>query len=338
MAALRTLPILVGLLTTTFVSAEEPVEVNVLNFVRAESDMQMKAYAAQAGGVGKLMHMREPYSVEHQITIRGNRDTLYSMGVFDLTEPVTIHKPESPDRFQSLLVITQDHYLPVLMHGGGPVTLTRDDMGTRYVVALFRTFADPNSEQDMKAAQALQDAIKVEQSSSGVLALPNWNEESLVETRKAINALGAKLNDFSAGFGEKGRVDAVMHLLAAAYGWGGNPQRGAQYFGAVPKQNDGKTAYTLTMPKNVPAEGFWSVTVYNKDGFITPNPENAYSLNSVTAKRADDGTVTVHFGGDSSQDNYLPITEGWNYVIRLYLPGWEIIEGTWEPPAATIAE
>lgn len=338
MAALLTLPIVVGLLTTTFVSAADPVEVNVLNFVRAESDMQMKAYAAQAGGVGKLMHMREPYSVEHQITIRGNRDTLYSMGVFDLTEPVTIHKPESPDRFQSLLVITQDHYLPVLMHGGGPVTLTRDDMGTRYVVALFRTFADPNSKQDMKAAHALQDAIKVEQSSPGVLALPNWNEESLVETRKAINALGAKLNDFSAGFGEKGRVDPVMHLLAAAYGWGGNPQRGAQYFGAVPKQNDGKTGYTLTMPRNVPVEGFWSVTVYNKDGFITPNPENVYSLNSVTAKRADDGTVTVHFGGDSSQDNYLPITDGWNYVVRLYLPGWEIIEGTWEPPAATIAE
>ena len=58
--------------------------VNVLNYVRAETDMQFKSYAAKAGGVGKLMHLREVYSVENQTTIRGNRDTLYSFGVFDL--------------------------------------------------------------------------------------------------------------------------------------------------------------------------------------------------------------------------------------------------------------
>ncbi len=55
--------------------AGEPV--NVLNYIRAESDMQFKDYAAKAGGVGKLLHLRDVYSVENQTTIRGNRDTLY---------------------------------------------------------------------------------------------------------------------------------------------------------------------------------------------------------------------------------------------------------------------
>jgi len=86
--------------------------VNALNYVRAESDTQFKGYAAKAGGVGKFLNLREPYSVEDQTTIRGNRDTLYSVGVYDLTEPVTVVKPESPDRFQSLLVIDQDQYNP----------------------------------------------------------------------------------------------------------------------------------------------------------------------------------------------------------------------------------
>ena len=88
------------------------------------------------------------------------------------------------------------------------------------------------------------------------------------------------------------------------------------------------------MPRDVPVQGFWSVTVYNKDGFFEPNALNAYSVNDVTAQRNDDGSVTIHFGGDAGASNYLPITPGWNYVVRMYLPGWQIIEGDWSPPEA----
>ena len=290
--------------------AGEPV--NVLNYVRAESDTQFKGYAAKAGGVGKLLNLREVYPVENQTTVRGNRDTLYSVGVYDLSSPVTIVKPASPDRFQSLLVVDQDMYNPVLKNGAGEVTLTIDDVGTRYVMVLFRTFCDPNSAGDMKKAHALQDAIQIKQASPGKLELPDWDMELLVETRKTINL--------------------TQHLIAAAYGWGGNPERGAMYFNVLPDKNDGRTTYTLTMPKDVPVQAFWSVSVYNKDGFFAPNDLNAYSFNSVTAKPNDDGTVTIHFGGDPSATNYLPITDGWNYVVRCYLPGWQMIEGNWTPP------
>ena len=310
----------------------------IANYVRAESDVQIKGYAEKAGGVGKILHLREPYSVENQTTIRGNRDTLYSMVVFDLSTPVTITKPDSPDRFQSLLVISQDHFMPVLKHGGGEVTLTMDSVGTRYVLALFRTFADPNDPEDMKAAHALQDRIKIEQATPGTLELPDWDMESFEQTRKALNVLADKLPDLSDGFGKKGQVDPIIHLMASSYGWGGNPPRGAKYVGMVPEKNDGKTAYTLTMPKDVPVQGFWSVTVYNKDGFFTPNELNAYSVNNVTGKKNDDGSMTIHFGGDSSASNFLPITEGWNYVVRLYLPGTAAIEGDWNPPAPEVAK
>jgi hypothetical protein len=307
--------------------------VNVLNYIRAESDFQFKSYAAQAGGIGKLVHLREPYSVEHQVTIRGNRDTLYSMGVFDLTAPVTIVKPESSDRFQSLLVISQDHYDPVLKNGGGEVVLDFDTVGTRYAMALFRTFCDPNDPDDLKQAHALQDAIEIKQAAPGRLELPDWDEDSLRETRQQINVLAAKASTYANAFGRKGDVDPIQHLLGSASGWGGNPQQGAMYFSVLPEKNDGTTAYTLTMPKVVPVEAFWSVTVYNKDGFFTPNDLNAYSFNSITGQRNSDGGMTIHFGGDPSSANYLPITPGWNYVVRCYLPGWQILEGNWTPPA-----
>ncbi|QDU58607.1 DUF1214 domain-containing protein [Aeoliella mucimassa] len=313
-------------------NAGEPV--NVMNYIRAESDMQFKGYAKTNGGIGKLVHMREPYSVEHQITIRGNRDTLYSSAVFDLTSPVTIVKPASPDRFQSLLVINQDHFNPVLKHGAGTVKLTLDSVGTRYAMVLFRTFVDPDDPADVKKAHALQDAIEVKQAASGKLDLPDWDEASLVETRQQLNQLASKVPTFTNAFGKKGQVNPTEHLLGSAFGWGGNPERGAMYFSFAVEQNDGKTPYTLTMPQDVPVDAFWSVTIYNKEGFFEPNDRGLYSYNSITAERNKDGSVTIHFGGDPQQSNYLPITDGWNYIVRCYLPSWKMLEGDWTPPKA----
>ena len=193
------------------------------------------------------------------------------------------------------------------------MTLTIDSVGTRYAMVLFRMFCDPDSPQDMKKAHALQDAIQVKQASPGKLELPDWDMESLVATRKALDSLASRLKGLSEGFGPRGEVDPTKHLIAAAYGWGGNPERGA-------------------MPKDVPVQAFWSVSVYDKNGFFAPNELNAYSFNSITAKPNKDGSVTIHFGGDAKTDNYLPITEGWNYVIRCYLPGWQVMEGNWKPP------
>ncbi len=114
---------------------------------------------------------------------------------------------------------------------------------------------------------------------------------------------------------------------------GGNPPSAAFYVGDEPKQNDGKTAYRLTV-KDVPVDGFWSVSVYNKDGYFRKNARNAYTVNNVTAEPSADGSVTIRFGGDASAPNYLPIGPGWNYLVRMYRPRKEIPDGTWKFPEA----
>ena len=43
--------------------------------------------------------------------------------------------------------------------------------------------------------------------------------------------------------------------------------------------------------------------------------------------------MTIHFDGDPKQSNYLPIMDGWNYIVRLYRPHQEIRGGTWTFPA-----
>jgi len=55
-------------------------------------------------------------------------------------------------------------------------------------------------------------------------------------------------------------------------------------------------------------------------------------FNNITAKKDGDGGVTIHFGGDPKQSNYLPILKGWNYTVRLYLPRKEVLNGSWKFP------
>jgi hypothetical protein len=85
--------------------------------------------------------------------------------------------------------------------------------------------------------------------------------------------------------------------------------------------------------KDVPVDGFWSVTLYDDKGFMPVNKYNAYSFNNVTAKKNKDGSITIHFGGDPKQPNFLPIVAGWNYIVRLYQPKKEILEGSWTFPS-----
>ena len=81
--------------------------------------------------------------------------------------------------------------------------------------------------------------------------------------------------------------------------------------------------------KDVPVDGFWSVTVYSADGFFNPNDLGAYSINSVTGKKGADGSVIIQFGECSMETpNCLPVNKGWNYMVRLYRPRQEILNGT----------
>jgi hypothetical protein len=84
--------------------------------------------------------------------------------------------------------------------------------------------------------------------------------------------------------------------------------------------------------KDVPVDAFWSVTLYDDTGLMPVNKYNAYSFNNVTAKKSNDGSITIRFGGDPKADNFLPIVPGWNYIARLYRPKKEILDGSWTFP------
>lgn len=264
-----------------------------------------------------------------------NRDTLYSGAVFDLDAgPVTITLPDAGKRFMSMQVIDEDQYTPMVVYRAGSTTLTREKIGTRYIVVAIRTLVDPADPKDVQQVHALQDAIRVSQKDAGRFEVPNWDQASQKKVRDALLALGTTLTDTKGMFGTKDQVDPVRRLIGSASAWGGNPEKEAIYLNVTPSRNDGNTVYRLSV-KDVPVGGFWSVSVYNAEGYFQKNAYDAYTLNNITAKKSEDGSIAVQFGGcDGRIANCLPTAPGWNYLVRLYRPRAEILNGKWTFPQA----
>ncbi len=314
------------------------VTVTADNFVRAESDRYL-ASVVKDGGLGKLVHRREPASIDNQTVVRLNRDTLYSSGVFDLDAgPVTITLPDAGDRFMSMQVIDEDQYTTQVNYKPGAYTLSRGKDGTRYVIVALRTLVDPNNPDDVTQVHALQDAIKVQQASPGSFEVPQWDAASQDTVRNALLTLAETLPDTRHMFGTRDTVDPVRRLIGAASAWGGNPDADAMYLNVTPPNNDGKTVYRLHVA-DVPVDGFWSVSLYNAKGYFEKNAQDAYTLNNLTAKKNADGSVDIQFGGcDGQVPNCLPTMAGWNYLVRLYRPRAEILDGRWTFPEAVAVQ
>lgn len=311
----------------------EPIPVNTDNFVRAESDLYFAGMIAKYG-LGVLSHERAMAPLDQQTVIRLNRDTLYSAALIDLDAgPVTMTLPDPGTRFMSTQIIDEDHYTHFVHYGAGSFTLTREQIGTRYVLIGVRTLTNPEDPQDLAKVHALQDQMSLSQPGGpGAFDVPQWDQDSQNVTRKALLELSAQLPDTRRMFGTRAEVDPIRHLIGSAMAWGGNPEKTALYLNRTAPKNDGKTIYRVKLDK-VPVQGFWSISIYNAEGYYTPNPFNAYTLNNLTAKPAADGSLTVQFGGcDGKVENCLPTPEGWNWMVRLYQPEEKVLDGSWVFP------
>jgi hypothetical protein len=201
-----------------------PVPVTADNFTRAESDRYIGALVKE-GGLGKAYHRREPASIDNQTVIRLNRDTLYSSIALDLDAgPATITLPDAGDRFISMQVIDEDQYTHAVHYEPGRYTLSKDDIGTRYVVVAIRALANPSDPEDMTKAHAIQDAIQVEQANPGSFEVPNWDPASQDKVRNALLVLASTLPDTNRMFGTKDQVDPVRRLIGSASAWGRQPR------------------------------------------------------------------------------------------------------------------
>jgi hypothetical protein len=309
------------------------IEVNLDNFVRAATDIEFGKYLALSGGVNRFFHVREPTPIDQQPTIRMNRDVIYSMALIDIGGGATLSMPEAGERYVSTHILNRDHFTNAVFVGGGEYELTLDEFDTQYVVAIIRTLVDASDPEDVAEVHALQDKMAVTAASSEPFIVPDYDEDSFQAVLKAAIELARYSPDSSDTFGSRDEVRPVRHFLGAAFGWGGLPEDEAFYLNVDPGLPVGE--YRIEVPADVPVREYWSISLYNEDGFYERNALAAYNVNSIMGERNDDGSMTIHLGGcEDGRVNCLPIMEGWNYTVRLYRPEQEVLSGDWRFPDA----
>ena len=303
--------------------------VTYANFARIESLRMFAAISANAGGANRWNHYRVPTPIDQQTIIRMNRDTLYSAAIIDVSDGATITIPDTGGRYVSVMLVSEDHFINRVLHEPGEHHLAADELGSDFILAAARILVDSDDVDDVAAVNALQDQLTLSSAAARELPALEYDADSFAQTRDAVLTLAKGLPNYERAFGPADTVDPVHHLLGTASGWGGLPDEEAFYVNVEPGLPVGQ--YELTVGE-VPVDGFWSISLYNAEGYFERNDAGRYSVNNITGVRDADGTVTVRFGGDPSAPNALPLSEGWNYLVRLYRPRPEVLDGSWTFP------
>ncbi|MGO4704238.1 DUF1254 domain-containing protein [Microvirga sp. 2MCAF38] len=109
---------------------------------------------------------------------------------------------------------------------------------------------------------------------------------------------------------------------------------------------DGANKYTIHFDKGMapPADAFWSITLYDNEGFQVANSLNRFAVSSWMPFEPNvDGSLTLYFQnenpGAEKQANWLPAPKGsYNLTMRLYAPQSDALTGKWNPPPVTKME
>jgi hypothetical protein len=109
------------------------------------------------------------------------------------------------------------------------------------------------------------------------------------------------------------------------------------------KPLDGASRYSIHFEKGAtpPAGAFWSITLYDPDGFQVANPLNRFAVSSwMPFVYNADGSLDLYFQNESPgpdrEANWLPAPSGaFNLTMRIYAPRLEVLTGKWNPPQVT---
>jgi hypothetical protein len=309
----------------------DPVKVTPETYIRAETDRQFGEIVKMAGGINRFYHFRSPTPLDKQNVVRMNRDTLYSMGVIDTSKGATITVPELPkDRYASVYLVDNDHYCPFVIYTAGTHELPKD---TKYLgIGIRIQVFNPKDADEVTLVNKLQDQFVIKADNADPLPEFKWDSQSLKTLTTQYEKDSAKYRSWKGMQGPRGKVDEKTRHIAAAAAWGLFPEWDATYLN-YSGGHDPKIGHKATykVPDN---KAFWSILIYGNDGFI--KSENSL-VNSSNVKLNPDGTFTVYFGSKElcgDVPNRLDVTEGWNFLMRVYRPGASVLDGTYTLPKA----
>lgn len=254
-----------------------------------------------------------------------NRDVLSMIGLFDVTEPLTITVPTLQSRYLSLMAINELGEIPLVLYRSGEFKFEIKDIGTRYMLLVINIAVDPSQTMDIKQVRAIQDSIQVSPSSQSPYPEKTYDAEHFA-------MLWEKLNDpFDADcYDSKGSPAAIEHLVCQVNQFGGLPRPHLITW----QLEVAETPLQITLPATMPVTQFWSLSAYNDRGLLQKNAQDIYSYTSLNSKTNPNGNVTIHLESceRAGLPNCLPTAPEWLLQLRMYQPTSEALDGRWPLP------
>ncbi len=236
------------------------------------------------GGSESSFTSASPRRLKSSSVIRLNRDTLYSAAVFDLdVGPVTITLPDSGARFLSMQVIDEDQYAPSVFYGEGKHTLTKDSVGTRYVITAVRILVDPDEPAGRRAGTSCRTQSRSSSGSTARLTSP-IGTVSQKKVRDALLVLGSTLPDSRDVRPEVRCRSCATFDRQLPWAWGGNPEKDAMYLNITPERNDGTTVHH-SPSKTCRSMGSGRSASTTQRASSSENHRDAYTINDLTATK-----------------------------------------------------
>jgi hypothetical protein len=138
-------------------------------------------------------------------------------------------------------------------------------------------------------------------------------------------------------------MDYEIRAFVAMIGLGALPAEEVAYANAKKDREgnplDGHNRYRVHFAagQTPPADAFWSLTLYDKKGFLVSNPIRRYTIGDRDSlSRNSDGSIDIFIGVDfpiTGSTNWLPSCRGpFEVTMRLYMPKQSFLDGTWKPP------
>lgn len=315
------------------VQAKENTLVTAETFIRAETDNMFAAMINNAGGTNTFFHFRQPTPLDKQTVVRMNRDVLYSGGVFDAKEGLSVTFPQlSDERYASVYIIDNDHYVVDIIHEPGTYKVKSD---TEFVYIIVRIqVKDSTNKNEIASVNALQNKFKVVSNRGSDFPEFKWNRDSLDALRKTYEAGSKKYDSWAGMMGERGKVNEQTRHFAAAAAWGLLPEYEATYLNYQLAETNSNTCYfaNYAVPEN---NGFWSITVYGDDGYMKSD-NNVFNQSNTHIKN--DGTFDAYFGSEAvcgKVKNRVDVSSGWNFLFRIYRPGESVLNGSYKLPVVS---
>ena len=281
-------------------------------------------------GVNVFLHKRQLTPTDEQPVVRMNRDTYYSNVVVDISKGATVTMPEVPEgKYMSVQPVTEDHRIQPMFYGPGTFELSTHTGSHLYlIIRLDATFTEAE-------AAKYQDQMAVNANSDNLFKAAPVNQESFIAVEDSLKAQmpaiakrdgkDALTGMFTAPTDESGKLfTQEKYELGAAVGWGGAQEIDNIYEISGNFPADTCHEVTFADPKN---KAFWSLTVYNKAGFMFNDHAN---LSSNNATPNADGTYTISFGcGENTLNNIETANDSgvFNLSMRHYQPSELVSEG-----------